>query len=481
MLIKKDLETFKSYLEDSSGLRGGFCEEIVIPESYKEITEFFKGASEKKNPVTVSGGGTGVTGGRIPFGGSVLSTEKLNKIIDLRPGKIVVQSGVRIEEIYKAAKEIGYFYPPDPTEQTSFIGGNISTNASGARSFKYGSTRNFVTAIKFALTSGKILDIKRGKIYAQGNTFNIPDSGITLILPYYRSPKIKNSAGYFCQDGMDLIDLFVGHEGTLGVVLEAELLLHKKEKEIFSAFVFFNTQKDALSFVKIAKEKKKSKAVDLQSLEFFDENSLSLLRKKYPQTPKGARSLIFFEEEFDPKQDVLEKWFAILEPFNIPESNIWIAEEETKIAFLKEFRHSLPELINEIVNKRGIPKLGTDFAVPDRSFEEIFNTYITTLRNNGLDHYIFGHIGDNHLHVNILPKNKGEIDEIKEIYEKFATKAIELKGTVSAEHGIGKLKHKFLELMYGKAAIQEMISIKKSFDPSKILGLDNIFSKDLLL
>ncbi|MBU1007278.1 MAG: FAD-binding oxidoreductase, partial [Candidatus Omnitrophica bacterium] len=157
------------------------------------------------------------------------------------------------------------------------------------------------------------------------------------------------------------------------------------------------------------------------------------------------------------------------------------ADSEKERENLKEFRHALPEMINEIVKKNKLPKVGTDIAVPEKAFPEMFRFYREKLSSSKIDHLIFGHIGESHMHVNMLPKTEEEFSQSRSVYMAFVKKAVSLGGTVSAEHGIGKLKHAYLEAMYGKKAIEEMAMLKKSLDPACILGLDNIFPKTLLV
>ena len=147
----------------------------------------------------------------------------------------------------------------------------------------------------------------------------------------------------------------------------------------------------------------------------------------------------------------------------------------------REFRHALPEHVNEIVRKHRFPKTGTDIAVPDAHFEEMMRFYEATLEASGIRHLVFGHIGESHMHANLLPSTEAEFHRSKQLYLELAEKAIALGGTVSAEHGIGKLKHAFLEKMVGEKGIKEMTAVKKALDPACILGLGNIFPSAVLL
>jgi len=143
-------------------------------------------------------------------------------------------------------------------------------------------------------------------------------------------------------------------------------------------------------------------------------------------------------------------------------------------------RHGVPEAVNEIVKKNGFPKIGTDIAVPEEGFAKMFDLYKSTLKARGISYLIFGHIGECHLHVNMLPSSEEEYDLSKKIYLEFVQMALRLNGTVSAEHGIGKLKHEYLEKMYGRKGILEMASLKMMLDPNSILGIGNIFPKEML-
>ena len=196
MITKTDKEAITPYLTDSSGMKNSHAEIVYVPQNFAEAAQSLRSCSDGGLPVTISGAGTGTTGARLPFGGAVISTEKFNKIsgIDILRGMISVQCGVRVFEIDDALSAHGYFYPPDPTEFNSFIGGNISTNASGARSFKYGQSRAFVRRLKVALTDGRVIDIPRGKYLADGRTFDFP---FRFDAPSYDTPDFKNAAGYY--------------------------------------------------------------------------------------------------------------------------------------------------------------------------------------------------------------------------------------------------------------------------------------------
>ena len=224
MIIKKDKDQIIGYLEDASNLEGGSADILYIPETENEVKEAVSECAKKGIPLTVSAGGTGTVGSRIARDGAILSVERLNKIlsIDKENKRAVLQPGVIINDFLEALAKQNLFYPPFPTERTAFIGGNISTNASGEYSYCFGPTRNYVKRIKVLLSTGKFLEIERGKFFADKDGIITIDE-LSVKIPSYTSPQIKNAAGYFSKPKMDLIDLFIGSEGTLGVITEAEV------------------------------------------------------------------------------------------------------------------------------------------------------------------------------------------------------------------------------------------------------------------
>jgi D-lactate dehydrogenase (cytochrome) len=481
MIIKTDSDIIKGYFEDYSGLLGGYADRVILPENEKEIRDILLEANSGKTPVTISGGGTGVTGARIPFGGWVISTERLNKIIEINDKTLTatLQPGVRLSDLEKELSKKGLTYLPDPTEPNAFLGGTISTNASGAKGFKYGPTRNYIKRLRMLLSTGDIIDVKRGDYSLnRGETFSLKlkDKEKKIKIPDYSMPDIKTAAGYYIKNGMSLMDLFIGHEGTLGFILEADIALGIKPEEVMSFFSFFPSEDDAISFVREAKTH------NAMSLEYMDGNSLSLLRTKYLNIPLSAKSLIYFEQDYkkESEPEIIDSWTKLLEKHKALMEDSYFADSDKEREKLKELRHALPDSVNEIVKKNKMPKVGTDIAVPDKNFKEMLEFYKEKLTASKIDYLIFGHIGESHMHVNMLPKTEEEFKKSRLIYMEFVKKAVSLGGTASAEHGIGKLKHPFLEIMYGKDNLKQMALLKKSLDPACILGLDNMFSKELL-
>ncbi len=488
MQVKTQLDELQNYLIDASNLPGGHADKLFIPETVEQIAETLKDANEKKVHVTISGARTGTVGGAIPYGGYVISLEKLNRIKEINENYVIVESGVILNDLQKAIAAQNLFYPPDPTEWSCQIGGTVATNASGARSFRYGATREFVEKLQIILANGEILNLTRGEIFAKDGIIELKTGSGSVIkvkVPTYRQPESrKNTSGYFSAENFDAIDLFIGSEGTLGVITEIQLKLLPKSKGFLSGIVFFQDEKDLLDFVsearKISFETRKnqiSNTIDATLIEYFDKNSLKFIGEKFPEVPENVECAIFFEQETsDENEDTLfEQWNELLEKHHAELETSWFTTSERDLEKMREFRHALPVSVNEKVVRNKQRKIGTDMAVSDDKFASFLKFYKQKLDESGLEYVIFGHIGDNHLHANMLPKTDEDVTRAKHLYGRFVAQSVMLGGTVSAEHGIGKLKKHYLYVMHGERYLNEMAEIKRALDPNGILGRGNMF------
>lgn len=443
------------YLADASGF-SGFADRILIPANEAEVVAFLRSANEQRNPITVAGAGSGLTGARVPQGGSVLSLEKFRK---LEIGKARARVGVatRLFEIRDAAATSQQFFAPDPTEITASIGGAIATNASGSRSFRYGSTRRHILALRIALMDGSVRD------YLRGDKIDFP-------VPFIPAPNTtKNTAGYRLEPGMDWIDLFCGSEGTLGVILEAEIVLLPIPCELFAGVVFLPSDEHALAAVDAWRT-----CPELRMLEYVDRNSLGLLSGRYPEIPAEAAAALLFEAE----SGDLEAWESRLRSAGALLDASWFATGTKDRERFRAFRHALPELVIETVVRRGFLKMGTDYAVPLERNRDMLAFYRQRLEETLPGRYvIYGHIGDAHVHVNMLPGNAEEAEAASGLLDEFARHAVLLGGTVSAEHGLGKRKAKLLPLQYNQEQILAMKEVKRRLDPHWLLGRGTIFAE----
>ncbi|MHA1934075.1 MAG: FAD-binding oxidoreductase [Candidatus Thorarchaeota archaeon] len=515
-------DTYALYLDDESHSFDGQAERIVFPVTEEQVAAVLKNAYEQGEPVTIQGGRTGLTGAAVPLGGIALNLEKMTDFLYMDFSEkdelysICAQAGVLLEDLVKAVttksldvlsgkgtseqqkaleKFLGesenFTFPVDPTEMSAWLGGIVACNASGARTFKYGATRDWVCRIRVVLANGDILDIERGQVFAENGKFEIimsDESKIEITVPTYKMPDTKNAAGLFAKPDMDLIDLFIGSEGILGVITEVELGLIKMPENIMTAMSFFLTEDDAVGFVNDVRAP--DTAVEMNFLEYFGPNALQMIRErastagiKVPSLTDETKAIVFFEFSYTDEnmEDRVMGLEMALNAHNTSSEASWAGLERSELAKMKTVRHFVPETVNGLIAQRKaeyheVHKIGTDMAVPDDAFPGYLKFYRELLEEQGMEYVIFGHIGDNHLHVNMIPRNNEEVHQGMDNYMTFAKRAVELGGTVAAEHGIGKLKRDFLVAMYGEKGIAEMQAVKKALDPQWLLNRGNMFS-----
>jgi len=264
----------------------------------------------------------------------------------------------------------------------------------------------------------------------------------------------KHSAGYRLSPGMDFVDLLAGSEGTLGVVTEAVLRLLPAPGDITGGVVFFASEAAALDAVD-----RWRLTPGLRMLEYLDAASLRLI-----DLPHAAALMIEVEGEHD------------LDLAGALETESWFATSATDRERFRQFRHALPERVNDCLRHSGFVKLGTDYAVPLDQNRAMLNVYRTVLEREFPNQYvIFGHIGDAHLHVNILPESQAQYERALGVTPDLAREAVRLGGTVGAEHGLGKRKAHLLEVQYSVEVTAAMRAVKRRFDPQWLLGQGNLF------
>ncbi len=518
--ILSDPQIIQPYLSDESKVTGQ-AESISFPECEAEIREVLFAVRQAYQTLTVQGARTGITGGAVPTGGHILNLSKLNRITGMGWNAVrkcfllSVQPGVQLNQLNKAIAEKSFdtsgwsaqaqsalrrfqqsgawFLPADITETTASIGGMVSTNASGAKSYRYGSMRRHVLGLRLLLANGKSLSLRRGEQFAQGRRFTLRlDDGSQIAgqLPAYQMPQVKNASGYYVHENMDLIDLFIGSEGTLGIVTEVTLALAPQPGFTWGMMAFFTREQNALAYVHALRPL--PQAEQPIAIEFFDQACLALIHSEQeqlhahqniPALNPAAQSAIYTEftaESLPERDEAINQVADLLNAAGGDEQATWLALSRQDLEKLVSFRHAIPESINRIIAERkrqypNLTKLGSDMAVPDDKLDWVIKLYEDTLTQTGLEALKFGHIGDNHLHVNILPRNEAEYTQGKQLFEQWAREIVAAGGTVSAEHGIGKLKHALLAELYDAQALNEMRAFKRCFDPQGLLNPGNMF------
>ncbi len=496
-----DPESVSRYTNDESSAFRGEASAVFLPSSSREVEEVVREAAREGTAVTLSGAGTSITGARVPDGGIVLATDRLRDIravpglperadawsevssadacIRLCKGerRALVPAGLRLCELDELLSPHDLLYPPDPTEMTAMIGGTIATNASGARSYRYGATRRWVEALLVVTATGTAAWISRGEYVARDGRLELPSAfpQRSVDLPSLPLPHTKNAAGLRLTADVDLVDLIVGSEGILAVVVAALVRLVPRPTPLMQIAAFFDAPDDALACADGTREDP-----DVLSIEYFDASALDFIRHEYPQTPRAA-SCVMFELTYDPaggssphpQDGFLERWIGRVGEASA--TGDWAAAGE-QLEMMKAFRHALPEQVNRWVAQR-VGKLGTDMAVPAAAFPRMWRRY-EEVRSAGIASVLFGHLGEYHLHLNFLPENEEELSRARELYRDLARTAVELGGTISAEHGVGKKKladeagvlQPYLSFMYGEVGLCSIQQTKAAFDPGWLLN-----------
>jgi D-lactate dehydrogenase (cytochrome) len=504
------LESYAGYLHDESKYSGSLPECLAFPENLQDLVSIINQANSQNLNICLIGGKTGTTGGCVPTENSVaIAFDRMDRVHNLEknshgdlilfcdPGVMLSQLTFLIENVDLFKDSItgidsinlnSYFYPPDPTEISAQLGGTVATNASGARSYFYGSTRSHIESLSLVFITGDTLTVTRGlytyqseegiTVYTdQGNTFVIP--GCT-----YNYPTIKNASGYYRKDTMDLIDLFIGSEGTLAVIARIGIRLQKKPPFI-SGCTFFSTFEDTLLFANYLRTEKQ-----IAAIEYFDKSALNFMRQNQifnsmqnidmEDNFQYALLWEFIDKTPEPFEAKYEYWDKYLRDCGTSMDNTWSGIDKKDSEKLKSIRHALPEVVNSYISsiKAQFPmvrKIGTDTALPAVLFPHIFTKYIKVIECKKFQYVAFGHLGDYHIHINILPSDDQTFTEALNTYDEIIKMTIDNGGTISAEHGIGKIKKKYLPEMYGFEALEQMKSIKRALDPSFRLNAKTLF------
>ena len=460
MQLISDPDIIEGYLTDASNTHGS-AEGLVRPRTAEEVAEVFRKAQETGTPVTITARRTSTTGAPVPEGGWLLSTERLDRVHSLEEA----DGGVVLGEYQDQVEAAGQLFPPDPTSRHDCsLGAAIACNASGARSFRYGPTRPWVESVECVLANGQIVQADRST--------PIPAGWPSVA---WTEPAVKTAAGFYPAD--NLLDLLVGSEGTLGLITRARLRLVPEPPQVLALVAFWAERAPMLAFVETARARAERARRPLatpgplnpQAMEYFDPGALAFMRARVPDVPAEARHALFLEIPHA-GEPPLEDWWEALEQHEALVDHVIVSEDDAGRRRLHAVRHAGPAGINERVVANGMPKVGTDFAVPDGALATMLDAYEAVAADTGMETVNFGHMGDNHLHLNLLPTSPEQLLLARQTYKRLAHLAVSLGGTVSAEHGIGKLKRELLADMVGPEVLGRFAALKAVVDPGWVLG-----------
>jgi D-lactate dehydrogenase (cytochrome) len=510
-----DPEELDAFRTDAARVPGGHTPEVCFPESEAAVAAVLASAGR----VLVVGAQSSLTGGATPHGETLLSTARLRAIGAPAPDHVIVDPGVVLAELARELAARGQCYPPLPTYDGATVGGTVATNAAGAATFKHGATRAWVRGLTVVLAAGGVLEITRGEVTAS------PSGHFEIIaldgrphrveVPTYRMPAVRKlAAGYFAAPGMDLIDLFIGAEGTLGVVTSIELGVLAPPPAWFVGLVPCRDEATALALADelrraAAPTRRPGDGIDVAAIEYLDARSLALVRadgvadRLGLTLPPSTHTALLFQVDLAPEvsaahvaaeiarvddptcDTMLVRLCRLLDRHGgltttIPALPGEVARRDALFAL----RESVPQAVNRRITEAqrtidpALSKSGGDVIVPVERLGELLARTHTILDDLELDHAVWGHLSDGNLHPNVLPRRAGDGARAHAAQLAIGTAAIALGGSPLSEHGVGRnpVKQELLRRLYGDAGIRAMRAVKRALDPRRVLAPGVIFA-----
>ncbi|PIR20758.1 MAG: hypothetical protein COV45_04170 [Deltaproteobacteria bacterium CG11_big_fil_rev_8_21_14_0_20_47_16] len=440
---------------------------VARPKTVQDVQDVIQHCHHHMIPLTVCGSRTSMTGSSVTDDGILMTLEGLSGVIniDTESRTVTVRPGTILGDMQQQVESKGLYYPPSPTSRNECtVGATLATNATGDSTFKYGTTRRYVREITVLTADGT-----QHVIVRKGPPPN----------------ELKNSAGYFING--EEIDLFIGSEGTLGVIVEAKLALIERPDAVMTFMIPFPTNNDALHFISNYKD---FSDLTPRTMEFIDKATAKIMSQSngFPKLPENARAFVICQQEFTKgsEEDCLDSWFSALGTTltrcKAPQLTnfITVAQSDKDQSRIAAWRHHIPSHVSEIhrtLQTQGGGKIGTDWWVPLPRMIEMMNFAYTESDKLNIPYIAFGHLGNGHPHFNYFARNAAEKSRAYSLVLDCCRMAVSLGGGVAGEHGIGKIKHDLLKIQHSPEVIQKMIALKQKWDPLWILGRGNIFTK----
>jgi D-lactate dehydrogenase (cytochrome) len=479
--IDSTADLVSSFLSDAAHMPGGHAIGVAFPRTVAEVSAVVTGAAH----VLPVGAQSSLTGGATPRGDVVLSTRALSAI-EIRPGQRVrVGAGVPLNELQRVLALQGLYYPPVPTYDGAFAGGTIATNAAGAATFKYGSARRWVDALTVVLADGSVLTIERGQAAA---SMYVP-------VPTYKMPDVpKLSAGYYARPGMDLVDLFVGSEGTLGVIVDVTLRVIPLPRRC-TALVACAPDAQATALTGALREEaalawRGDGSLDVAAIEYMDSRSLAIVpdaafhRARVVRPAKGAVLLLIQIEVPSDVEAALEIFGHRLAGAGVEDDPlIALPGDSEGAARMFELREAVPSSVNSHIAAmkarvhQDIHKTAGDMIVPFDRLRDSIALYRRLFEEQDLDYAIWGHVSDGNLHPNVVPRTLRDVERGRAAILQIGREVIAMGGAPLAEHGVGRspLKQQLLRELYAERGIDEMRAVKRALDPEWKLSAGVLF------
>ncbi len=442
-------EDIAPYKRDASAFEGETPIAVVLPSTAKEVSEILSLCNENNVPVYVRGGGSSLTGSSVPLGGIVISTKRFDKILELNitDRYVVVEPGVRLDDLNYYLSKYGYMYPPDPASSiAATVGGSISTNAGGLGGVAYGATKNWVMGLEVVLANGQIT--------------------------FFGGKTLKRSAGY------DLASLMIGSEGTLGVITKAILRITRVPESKTRIVAYYRSEDELGAALKNLRDSD----INITMMEFLDRESMESVKKTLGiEYPEGAEYMLMID--VSGSSDETKRMSSAALQIISGTSPITFRAASNK-AEMDAFYSARKGLYSSTLLQRSSPSetvIIGDIVVPPTEVPATLKEIKEYIRSHGVHAVLFGHIGDGNIHMNIFADmaNEQSKQSAFDLLRESGIIAVKHNGSVSAEHGIGMEKVDLLieELKMKNASVnyELMKAIKNAFDPKNILNRGKLF------
>ena len=502
-----------SYLEDAAHYPGGHAVGVVLPRSVLEVQE----ALARAGTVLPIGAQSSLTGGATPMGELIVGTSRMTRVLERTEATITVEAGMTVAALQALLAEEGAWFPPAPTYTGACVGGIVATNAAGAATFKYGTTRRWVEGLHLVLADGQEIAIRRGEIHAASGVLSI--AGRRVPVPGYTMPRVaKVAAGYYSDPAMDAVDLFVGSEGTLAIITAVTLRVLPSPPAIAMASIPCASEAQAIevagAFRRASLDTRRTQdpgGIDAAAIENMDRRSLQILLEdgvpaRYDVTlPADAHALLLVQIELpagttaeqayddvgaalddDAPDTPIVRMCRLLADFGLLEATeLALPGDKARLEDLLGLREAVPAGVNYRVGRfkatvdPRIAKTAADMVVPFERFAEMNALYCEGFESRGLDYAIWGHISDGNVHPNVIPHSYDDVLKGREAILEFGRQVARLGGCPLAEHGVGRnpVKQELLRQLYGEAGIEQMRVVKTILDPEWKLAPGVIFSR----
>lgn len=483
---------------------------LCFPAKTEELCEAVVWAREKGVSITVQGGRTGIVGGAVPSGGLVVCTERMNGITGLRRRSdgaylLRVQAGATLGQVRdflrrpqappdwaRADRELletlgrgpRLRFCPNPGEATACMGGLFATDAKGCNALRYGGVGGHIHSLSWAAPSGALWEIERDKFLFDDAGCPLPDGGR---LDCRTDLPRGGLAALHPAPGRDLIDFLAGSEGTLGAAAELELVLLPEPPACWSVVYFFDEEMKMLAFAcALAAWRDRSAQRELMSAaESLDAFCLKLLREnrprstalqQLPEIPAHARAALCVTlegKELDQLEEALAEQLALFGDCGGHEEDTWAAADRAETERFETLRHSVPEMVNERVDVLRLEfpafcKTACDCSGPPEKRETAYTRYHHDIRESGLEGYLFGHILENRMHVNLMAQRPGELARCREMIARWARQTVYEGGLAAGESGVGRARGALIRSLLDAERAEQLDTVKARFDPEGI-------------